>query len=104
MGLSIIFLISYTRALTGEICALCTALQDELEQEAEIMGLNKPLKLPRAAQKKFGKSAQYGRVTAPFTVARKALFHEVPYLCIYVYIYACIYLFIYIHICIYINK
>ena len=65
---------------TGEVFALCTASQEELEQEAEIMGLNKPLKLPAAAQKKFGKSERYGRVTAPFTVARKAQFHEVPYL------------------------
>ena len=65
---------------TGEVFALCTASQDELEQEAEIMGLNKPLKLPPAAQKKFAKSERYGRVTAPFTVARKAQFHEVPYL------------------------
>jgi len=65
---------------TGQVFALCTASQDELEQEAEIMGLNKPLKLPIAAQLKFRKTERYGRVTAPFTVARRAQFHSVPYL------------------------
>jgi hypothetical protein len=63
----------------GKNFALCTASQDELEQEAELMGLNKPLVLSAAAQLKFRKSAQYGRVTAPFTVARKNQFHAVPY-------------------------
>jgi hypothetical protein len=65
---------------TGQVFALCTASQEELEQEAEIMGLNKPLKLSLAAQRKFNKSQAYGRVTAPFTVARRAQFHRVPYL------------------------
>jgi len=41
--------------LSGEVFALCTASQDELEEEAEIMGLNKPLKLPASAQEKFAK-------------------------------------------------
>lgn len=65
---------------TGQVFALCTASQEELEQEAEIMGLNKPLKLSPAGQLKFRKSESYGRVTAPFTVARRTQFHQVPYL------------------------
>jgi len=69
-----------TAGFTGEVLALCTASQDELEEQAEIMGLNKPLKLPTSAQEKFAKGPRYARVTAPFTVARKAQFHEVPYL------------------------
>ena len=65
----------------GKVFALCTASQGELEQEAELMGINKPLKLSLQAQRKYRKSAQYGRVTAIFTAARREAFHKVPYFC-----------------------
>jgi len=68
------------QGVCGPVMILCTASQSEFEEEAEIMTLSKPLILIPEAQGKFGKSATYGRICAPFSVARKTAFHESPYL------------------------
>ena len=63
---------------TGRVLALCTATQDEFEQEAEIWGLSKPLRLSRSVAKTFRLHPNFGHITAPFSVARKWMFHDVP--------------------------
>ncbi|KAJ1492587.1 calcium-activated chloride channel-domain-containing protein [Baffinella frigidus] len=73
-------LIDPDEGVLGPVMILCTASQPELEQEAEIMYLNKPLKLSEEIAERFSKTGAYGRVTAPFSVARRSAFHESPYL------------------------
>eukprot|EP00961_Rhodomonas_salina_P209825 2833138-Rhodomonas_salina.1 len=38
------------------------------------MAINKPLRLNETIAKQFNKNTLYGRVTAPFTIARSPLF------------------------------
>jgi hypothetical protein len=64
----------------GEVLLLCTAQQDRLEMEAELLGLPKPMVLTDRVASKHGLDRDFARVTAPFSVARRALFHEVPYI------------------------
>ena len=64
----------------GEVLLLCTAQQDRLEMEAELLGLPKPMVLSGKVATKHGLDCNFARVTAPFSVARRALFHEVPYI------------------------
>jgi hypothetical protein len=63
----------------GKIVIMCTATLAELETEAEILGLLKPMRLKEKIVKDYSLDPDYGRVTAPYSAARRTLFHEVPY-------------------------
>lgn len=72
-------LLDESEGACGRVLCLCTATQAELEQEAEIMAISKSLKIPPEVAKHFQKTETYGRVTAPFTRARRGDFHESPF-------------------------